>query len=375
MRIGVNTRFLLPHKMEGFGWYTYEIVRRMVENHPEHEFVFFFDRPFDPKFGFGPNVKTVVLNPPARHPFLFIWYFNWSITRALKKHQIDVFFSPDGYLSLRTEVPQIAVIHDLNFEHHPTDIPALPRWYLRQYFPKFAKKATHILTVSHYSKHDIMETYGIPESKISVAWNGASDAYHPLSDVEKMAVRQTHTSGRPYFIFVGSLHPRKNLKTLLRALAEFAQSNETHDLVIVGSAMWKQVQEDYPELKQLKQRIHFTGHVPLNELTQLMGAAFSLVYIPYFEGFGIPLVEAMKCHIPIISGNKTSLPEVVEDAGILVDPFDVSEVRNAMISLSTNRETYEILVQKSAERALQFSWEDGAKTAMEIILKVDQSRG
>jgi glycosyltransferase involved in cell wall biosynthesis len=375
MRIGVNTRFLLSHKMEGFGWYTFEIVKRMVENHPEHEFVFFFDRPFDPKFVFGPNVKTVVLNPPARHPFLFIIYFNWSLTRALKKHQIDVFFSPDGYLSLYTKVPQIAVIHDLNFEHHPHDIPPLPRWYLRQYFPRFAKKAAHILTVSHYSKRDIMETYGITESKISVAWNSASDAYHPLSDPEKSTVKETYTSGKPYFIFVGSLHPRKNLKTLLQAFAEYAQSNETHDLVIVGSTMWKQVQDDYPELEQLKQRIHFTGHVPLKELTQLMGAAFALVYIPYFEGFGIPLVEAMKCHIPIISGNKTSLPEVVEDAGILVDPLDVSAVSSAMHELTTNSLTYEQLAQKSTERALHFSWNTGAKKAMEIILNLYQSRG
>ncbi|MCC6701594.1 MAG: glycosyltransferase family 1 protein, partial [Fluviicola sp.] len=126
MRIGINTRFLLSSKMEGFGWYTFEVVKRMVLAHPEHEFVFFFDRAFDPKFIFAENVKPVVLFPPARHPFLFIWYFDFALKKALKREHIDVFFSPDGYLALGSNVPQVAVIHDLNFEHYPEDIPALP---------------------------------------------------------------------------------------------------------------------------------------------------------------------------------------------------------------------------------------------------------
>ena len=150
MKIAVNTRFLLSGKMEGFGWYTYEITKRMVEQHPEHEFIFFFDRPFDPKFIFASNVTPVVLNPPARHPVLFIYWFEFAVRRALKKVKADVFFSPDGYLSLRSMIPQISVIHDINFEHFPKDLPWSARAYLRYFFPLFAKKATQIITVSEY---------------------------------------------------------------------------------------------------------------------------------------------------------------------------------------------------------------------------------
>ena len=142
MRIGINTRFLLPHKMEGFGWYTYEVVKRLVENHPEHEFIFFFDRPYDSNFIFGENVTPVVLFPQARHPFLFYWWFEFSIPKALKEHKCDLFFSPDGYLSLKTSVPQIGVIHDINFEHNPKDLKWLMRKYYQRYFPKFAKKSS-----------------------------------------------------------------------------------------------------------------------------------------------------------------------------------------------------------------------------------------
>lgn len=368
MRIGINTRFLLPTKMEGFGWYTYEVVKRMVLQHPEHEFVFFFDRAFDPKFVFAPNVTPVVLFPPARHPFLFIWWFGWSIKKALKKYRIDVFFSPDGYLSLETTVPQINVIHDLNFEHHPEDIPAVPRWYLCKYFPKFAKKSAHILTVSHFSKADIVETYGIPEDKITVAWNGASEAFHPISEVQKSAIRDSISGGKPYFIFVGAIHPRKNVRTLLNAFEQFASENTTVNLLIVGENLWRSSATGIPSVSEsIRERIHFTGHVSLEQLTEYMGAAHALVYIPYFEGFGIPLVEAMRCGVPIIAGNLTCLPEVAGDAAVYVDPFDLKEIVAQLHVFAENTSFVRQLSEKSLKRSTLFSWEYSSQIAWEVI--------
>lgn len=368
MRIGVNTRFLLSSKMEGFGWYTYEVVKRMVEAHPEHEFVFFFDRSFDEKFVFGKNVTPIVLFPPARHPILFVWWFEWSIKRALKKHQIDVFYSPDGYMSLKSDVPQIGVIHDLNFEHHPEDIPASPLRYLRNYFPKFAKKATRILTVSDYSKQDIVQTYGISPAKITVAWNGASESFNPLSTSEISNTRDRFSNGKPYFIFVGAIHPRKNVGRLIEAFAQFAAKNDSIDLLIVGENLWKNTQSTIPPVsKSLQERILFTGHVDLTTLNQLMGSAYALVYIPYFEGFGIPLVEAMRCGIPIVAGNRTCLPEVVGDAAILVDPFNTNEVSDALVNLASNQELYTDLTRKSMHRSHLFSWNHTAETTWSVI--------
>ena len=221
MRIAINTRFLLPHKMEGFGWFTYETVKRMVESHPEHEFIFFFDRPFDSKFIFGNNVLPVVLHPQARHPLLFKIWFNWSVTRALKKYKVDVFLSPDGYLSLKTAIKQIAVIHDINCEHYPNDLPRSALNYLKKYFPQFAKKANHIITVSNFSKNDIVKTYDIAESKVTVAHNAAAEIFKPISLVEQEIVRDKFADGLPYFIFVGALHPRKNVGRLLMAFDDF----------------------------------------------------------------------------------------------------------------------------------------------------------
>jgi glycosyltransferase involved in cell wall biosynthesis len=376
-RIGINTRFLLHGKLEGFGWYTYEVTKRLVEQHPEHDFILFFDRPFNKEFIFGKNVTPVVLSPPARHPFLFILWFDFVLPKALKKYKVDVFFSPDGYLSLRTSVPQIGTIHDINFEHFPKDLPKSARWYLRSYFPKFAKKAAQILTVSEYSKQDIVGTYGVNESKVTVAWNGASELFKPLDSGEVDVLRKNYSNGKPYFLFVGSLHPRKNLKRLIKAFELYATDPvNSWELVIVGAAMWKLSKGNVEISEQIRSKIHFTGRLNAQELTRVMGAAGALAYVPYFEGFGIPLVEAMRSGIPILSGDKTSLPEVAGDAAIYCDPMDIQSIQQGLQCISNDLSLRNELIEKGLQRSELFSWDKTAEIVWEClekeIRKVDQ---
>lgn len=371
MRIAVNTRFLLPNKLEGFGWYTYEICKRLVENHPEHEFVFFFDRPYDQQFVFGTNVTPIVLKPAARHPILFYYWFNYAVTKALKKHHIDLFFSPDGYLSLRTNVPQIAVIHDINFYHFPSDLPRTASRYLNHFFPKFARKAKHIITVSNYSKQDLIESYQIAPSQITAIWNSASDQFVVSSKVEKQQVKAQYTQGKNYFLFVGSLHPRKNIQRLLQAYSSYqAKTTEPFDLVIVGENLWKNKNFQWEASAPCKAAVHFTGRLRQQELIQVTAAAAALVYVPYFEGFGIPLVEAMKCGVPIIAGNLTAIPEVVGEAGILVNPYDVNEIEAAFTQLTLDSTLREALGQKSLERGRLFSWDKSAEAVWDVLTQV-----
>ncbi len=369
MRIAINTRFLLSHKMEGFGWYTYEVVRRMVKNHPEHDFFFFFDRPFDEKFIFSENVTPIVLNPQARHPFLFYIWFEKSVTKALKKYDIDLFFSPDGYLSLKTDVPQINTIHDLNFEHNPEDLTWISQKYYRRFFPKFAKKAVHILTVSEFSKNDIIQTYGVDSSKITSVWNGASDAFQPIKEDKKNDVRDKYADGKEYFLFVGALSPRKNLKRLIHAFELFKQrhSEDETQLVIVGEELWRKANHGIEIDETIKYQIHFTGHIPLEQLANVMASAKLFTYVPYFEGFGIPLVEAMKCGTPILSGDQTSLPEVAGDAAIYCDPFNVEEIAQKMAELSLNPTLLNQLSENGLKRSKEFSWDTSAEKVWKVI--------
>lgn len=364
-RIAINTRFLINGKMEGFGWYTYEVTKRIVESHPEIDFYFFFDRQFDNRFIISNNVTPIIINPPARHPVLFYLWFEIGVKRALKKHNIDLFFSPDGYLSLSSNVKQICTIHDINFEHYPKDIPFAARKYLRHFFPRFARKADHILTVSNYSKTDISTKYRIDEKKISVVWNGASEIFRPLSEDLIIEIRGKYSEGAPYFIYVGSIHPRKNVRRLVDAFIRFkTETNSSWKLLIVGEAMWNE--HDLGTIKS-NNDIVFTGRMELSELAKLVAAAGALSYVPYFEGFGIPLVEAMKCGIPILSGDKTSLPEIVGDVAIFCDPFDVQSIANGMKKLSSDDSLREQLSKLGLKRSRIFSWDISADKTWEII--------
>lgn len=369
MRIAINTRFLLKGKMEGFGWFTYETVKRIVEAHPEHEFFFFFDRSFDEKFIFAKNVVPIVLNPPARHPILFKIWFNYSVTRALKKYKIDLFFSPDGYLSLRTKIKQIAVIHDLNFEHYPEDIPASPRKYLKTYFPLFAKKAAHIITVSEFSKQDIVTTYNIDPNKITVAYNGASPSFKPIKSEEAQKVREKFTCNTEFFIYVGAIHPRKNVDRLLQAFDQFkTETGSETSLLIVGERLWKE-NESTSLNSTLKHTssIFYSGHVDLAKLTALTASAKALVLVSYFEGFGIPIVEAFQSGTPVICGNLTSLPEIAGEAAIQVDPFSIDSISNGLKLLDSNLELQNELRQKGLIRCNEFSWDNSAEICWNVI--------
>lgn len=365
MNIGINTRLLLTNKLEGIGWFTYEVVQRIVQQHPEHHFFLFFDRPFDPAFIFSENCTPVVLHPQARHPILFKIWFDWSIPRALKKYKIDLFFSPDGFLSLKTSVPQIPVIHDLNFEHIPEDLPSKHTRYYKKYMPLFSRKARAIITVSAFSKKDISSTYGIPPDKISVAHNAASLSFQPLGKEEKISIQKKYTKGAPYFVYVGALHKRKNISRMLLAFDAFKQKQSSPiKFIIVGEPLFKSsdIDDTFRSMKHQKDVI-FTGRLSQDDLVKVVASALGMVYVSYFEGFGIPVLESMQCGVPVLTANSTSLPEVGGEAALYCDPMDVSSITNGLQLLSENTIEKNILIKQAS----QFSWDKTAGTVWKVI--------
>ncbi len=370
MKIAVNTRLLLKDRLEGIGWVAYETLKRMVFAHPEVEFYFLFDRQPDPMFVFADNVKPVVLFPQARHPFLFIWFFELSVTRALRRIQPDLFFSPDGYLSLRTKTPSVVQFHDLNFEHFPQDMPKIHLWHYKKYFPRFARKAKRIVTVSEFSKQDIVDCYHVDPQKIDVAYNGVNEVFCSVSDAEKMDVRERYTQGNPYFMFVGSLHPRKNLARLFTAFDLFkTQTASNVKLLIVGEKRWwtESIQQAYDRMHS-KDEVVFAGRLSAEDLHKVTAAALASVYVSYFEGFGIPILEAFRCDTPVITSNVSSMPEVADDAALLVDPFSEASIAEGMRKMM-NEKIREELIEKGRERAKDFSWDKAADVIWESLMK------
>lgn len=375
MRIAVNTRFLLKGKLEGIGWFTREILRRMVLNHPEHEFIFLFDREYDEQFIFAPNVKPVLIPPPARHPILWYLWFEWAVPFALRKHKADVFISTDGFLSLSTKVPTLLVVHDLAFEHFPEHLPFKFRFYLRQFTPKFVRKAKHIVTVSTFSKNDLIETYQTPAEKISVVFNGANDLYKPLPFSEKQAIKDQYAQGCEYFVFAGALHPRKNIVHLMKAFALFKRKQRSNmKLLIIGRYAWeaddiKSTYENHP----YRDDVIMYNYMNVDELSRVMGAAYALAFVSLFEGFGIPILEAMQCGVPGIVSNTSSMPEVAGESAILVDPNSVEEIAEAMRTLYKDEGLRDRLKLAALEQAKRFSWEQSARDFYAVLEKMCQS--
>ncbi|MCO5265318.1 MAG: glycosyltransferase family 4 protein [Lentimicrobium sp.] len=371
MKIAVNTRLVLNGRLEGIGWFTFENLKRMVISHPEHEFYFIFDRPFHQEFIFGNNVHPVVTGPQARHPFLYYIWFEISVRFVLKRIKPDIFLSPDGYLSLGSKIPSLTVFHDLNFEHYPKDVPLAERLYYRHFFRKYAKKANRIATVSEFSKKDISQQYGIDADKIDVVYNGANESYLPVSDETKLHTRDKYTNGHPYFFFIGALHPRKNLINLFRAYDLFREQDRSHTKLLIGGARKWWTGEIASVFNQMKYKndVIFAGRLESSDMRNVMGSATALTYVSYFEGFGIPIIEAFRCAVPVITSNVTSMPEIAGNAALLIDPFNPEDIAMAMEKISTDESLRMNLIQAGSVRAQIFTWDKSAERLWESIRK------
>jgi glycosyltransferase involved in cell wall biosynthesis len=371
MRIAVNTRLLMKGKLDGIGWFTYESFSRICRNHPEHEFHFFFDRPYDEQFIFSDNIKAHVIPPPARHPILFRIWYDYMVPLVLWKIKADIFISPDAMMSLTTNVPQIVVLHDLNFEHYPDDLPEIVSRYFRKNTPRFAKKAKRIVTVSEYSKQDIIRHYQVEPDKVDVAYNGVNESFGPVNAEVISAVRNKYSAGCPYFLFVSSIHPRKNLHRLLLAFDRFKKiSGSDAKMVVVGKKFWlnEELDEVYHKMVYNKE-VLFIGRLEAEALHQVVASALASVYVSYFEGFGIPIIEAFRCGVPVITSNVTAMPEVAGDAALLVNPFAVEEITQALMVVAEDEDLRLDLIQRGLQRAREFSWDRNAEAVWKSILK------
>jgi glycosyltransferase involved in cell wall biosynthesis len=272
-------------------------------------------------------------------------------------------------LSLRTKVPQLAVIHDINFVHRPDDLPWLIEKYYNYFFPRFARIAKRIATVSFYSKEDIARSFKINYDKIDVVYDGINQVFKPLTEKEKIAVREKYTDGAEYFLFVGALHPRKNVSGLLNAFDAFKiETGNNIKLIIVGGEMHKtsEIFETYDNMRHKKDVI-FTGRVATDKLHDIFGAALALTFVPFFEGFGIPVVEAMTAGVPVICSNTTSIPEVGGNAVIYADPMKIDQIASAMLKIASDKDLRQELIEKGFEQKNKFSWDETAHLLWESV--------
>ena len=371
MKIAVNCWILRNKKIDGIGNFTIETLRLLISAHPEIKFQILCDKNFTEDYFDFPNAKKYHIFPPYRHPLLYLFFMEIVVGFFLKKHKPDLFLSMEGFLCLSTNCKQLPIIYDLNFEHQPEDLPFRNRIYFRTFYPKFARKATRIVTISEYSKNDIADTYKIPLNKIDNVSCGVKENFSLIDDKLRQITRDRYTKGAEYFFFIGSMHPRKNIVRLLQAFELFKKkSNAPLKLVLAGNIFWgdESVQAVISTMNA-KDDIVFTGRISDDELVNLLGSAFALTFVPTFEGFGLPIVEAFQSDVPVICSSTTSMPEVAGNAALMVDPLNIEDIADKMKLLWNDKLLVQELIDKGRLQKNLFTW----KRTSELLYKSIQN--
>lgn len=370
MIIGVNARLLLNQHMEGIPRYIYETTKQMALTHPEDKFILFFDRKIETDFKFPLNVSSVVVPWHARHPVLWYWWFEVMLPLYLRWKKVDVFYSGDGYLSKRSHVPTVMVMHDLAYLHYPQQIAASTLAYYKKNVPQFLSKADIVVAVSKYVKQDIVVQIGIPESKVLVAYNAVSSP----EDVDQIVLPPYISKAiddSKYFLYVGAIHPRKNIIQLIKGFEIFNRKmNSSYKLVIAGRMAWHT--QDIKAAIERTPQVIYIGMVSESVKYKLIKNAVAMTYISVFEGFGIPLLEAMKMGTPVITSNVTSMPEVASDAALVVHPHSEYEISDAMSQLVEDDTLRLELITKGLSRYQDFSWQKSADIIYSALQKVSK---
>ncbi|WP_207491988.1 glycosyltransferase family 4 protein [Aridibaculum aurantiacum] len=371
MRIAVNARFLVAGELEGYGYFTKEVFYRVAQQHPEHEFLFLFDREIPTNLALPANVTPLVIKPAARHAFSFRWWFDVKVPLALLKHKADVFVSPDGFCSLTTFKPQVLVVHDLAFLHFPRFIPKHHLFFYKTHTGKFLRKAKVVATVSEFSKADIIKRYKTPAEKIINVGSAAKAVFKPVDWEQREEVKEKYAQGFEYFLFVGGIHPRKNLLNLLKAFSNFKKWQRTNmKLLVAGKKGWM-YDDTLGKLKTYKYRdeVILLDYLPEEALAQVVASAYAVVYPSFFEGFGVPIVEAMQCEVPVLTSNSSSMPEVGGDAALYADADNPQAIADNMQRIFKDEKLRSSLIEKGKEQARKFTWDATADLMWNAIEK------
>jgi glycosyltransferase involved in cell wall biosynthesis len=293
-----------------------------------------------------------------------------TLTAELRRNPVDVLhvqFTAPPF----APCPVVVSIHDLSFEHLPETFKWRSRKQLRMTVRRSARQAAQVIALSQHARRDIIDTYKLDPTKVTTIPLAAPESLHPIDNEQELKrVRQTYGIEGEYILSVGAIQPRKNLNRLVAAYSRLQWANsgvKLPKLVLAGKCAWlfDDTLRTIKEL-QLSGSIILTGYVPTLDLPALYSGAVCFVYPSFFEGFGLPPLEAMKCGAPVIVGNQTSLPEVVGDAAVLVDPFDVDAIANAIERVIYDANLRQELRTKGFAQAARFSWRDTARRTLAV---------
>lgn len=379
MVIGIDASRAVTGQRTGTEAYAYFLINALIPLAAQrnHRLRLYFNQ--SPPSGLFPDadhVETAVL------PQRYLWT-HLRLARELHKNRPDVFFTPAHVIPYSFRGPSVATIHDLGYHHFPEAHPRTQLTYLRWSTRHNGRSATRIIADSQATKTDLVQLDHIPAAKIDVVYPGIDPALAPVTDTERItAVLAKYNITRPYFLYLGTLQPRKNLVRLVQA---FAQSDVPHQLVLAGKIGWlsqpilAEVEKASQKLEIRNQKIHtddqqihnskfaLPGYIDDSDKPVLLSAATALLFPSLYEGFGFPALEAQACGIPVLTSTTSSMPEVVGNSAILVDPLDKQAISKGIQALASSSALCQQLAQKGFENVARFSWQETAVSVLKTL--------
>jgi len=355
MRIGVDASRAVMARRAGVGRYSREVVAALVSG-SDHEFRLYANGAGQPAWARRENVAWCNLRLPR------LWT-HVRLSSEMARHPPDALFVPAHVVPVVHPAATVVTIHDLGYLSYPECHPPRQRLYLRLSTIWNARAAAMILADSQWTRNDLIERLRVPSEKIAVAYPGVSAEFEPQPAQRIEAVSGRYHLPERYLLYVGTVQPRKNLARLVDA---HALVREAPPLVLAGAPGWLSGQL-ISKIKAAGARVHLLGYVDDSDLPALISGADALVLPSLYEGFGIPVLEAMACGTPVMASCTSSLPEVVGDAGILVDPLSVEAIASGIKQMCADPALARELAQKGRQRARRFTWAACARVALQAI--------
>jgi glycosyltransferase involved in cell wall biosynthesis len=370
--IGLNAHLLTlsqSYRGAGINNYIYQLLHHLAQVDLDNQYTAFLG---ESRFITDGDIRLQVSKLPTVRPAVRVFWEQFIQPVVLASQKVDLLHALAFVVPLLSPCPTVVTIYDLSFIHFPDAFRPWNRLYLSFFTAWSARRARRVIAISESTRRDVVSRFGLPAERVDVVHCGVDGLFRPLPAAEIESFRQRRGLPGEFIFFIGTLEPRKNLETLVRAYARLlarcrGSGGDAPKLVIGGAKGWyyERVFAAVEELG-LVRHVIFPGYVAQEELPWWYGAATLFVYPSYHEGFGLPVLEAMRCGLPVITSNVSSLPEVAGDAGLLVGPMDVEELAEAMYRLLQDAALREELSQLGLERAAHFSWERTARETVSV---------
>lgn len=387
MRIGIDARFLTHPQPGGFKTYTVSLITALARIDSENEYVLYVDRQPNPRDAVPSQPNFVTRVVPASLPVVGLpWREQVALGRQVKADRIHLFHSPCLTAPLRLACPLVITVHDMIWAS-PENFTSRGSWSLKRRFidwynylvPRYAiPRAAAVITVSHASRESIQKTLKINAEKVVVTHEAAGAAFQVMDDSACLeAVRNKYHLPSKYLLALGAADPRKNIKSLIQAYGLLAEdTREKYHLVIVWTHPFLagEISKLVEELG-LSKRVHFLRQVPNEDLASIYNLASLFVFPSRYEGFGLPLLEAMSCGVPVVAANNSSIPEIVGDAAILFDAQDVTGLSAAIERVLMDEPLRARLKRDGLERASKFSWDKCGAETIAVYRDVAKNNG